>query len=80
MDTATAEPVVILTQEQRSDLRRFVLSGGKLTVEQARAVIDSCRTGQSLIGMGEPKAKRAKSSKPAMADEALDADLKDLGI
>lgn len=72
-----------LTAEQRNDLRRRVLSGVPLNLDEAKAVIASLRQGQGVAVLaGEAKAAKGKSGrkKVAMTDEALDKDLEDLGI
>lgn len=72
-------PVVPLTAEERADLRKFVLGGGKLSVEEARRVYETLRSGQAAVAAGESK-KKTRSKKPAMSDAELDADLASLGV
>jgi len=83
MDSSTqtaVAPVAILTPEERLDLRKRVLSGQALTLDEARAVIDSFRAAQGTA-MLEAKAARKKSSKrPALSDEELDKDLEGLEL
>lgn len=69
-----------LTVEERNDLRKRVLLNQPLSLEEAKQVIESLRTGAAVaILAGEEKATK-KSKKPAMSDEALDADLNSLGL
>lgn len=68
-----------LTAEQRNDLRRRVLLGQELSLEEARDVIESLRQGAGAAALaGEQKAKKPK--KGSMSDEQLDADLQGLGL
>lgn len=71
-----------LTAEQRNDLRRRVLQGYQLTVEEAREVVADARAGRTVAVLaGEAKAaKGSRSKKPALSDEQLNADLAGLGI
>ena len=81
MTTELKPEVVVLTPEERQDLRRRVLAGEQLTLEQARQVIDSLKHSQGVAMISqENKASRKKSSRPALSDDALDADLADLGL
>lgn len=69
-----------LTQEERQDLRNRVLSGYKMSVEEAKRVYETLRTGQGAVVItGETKNKR-KPKREAYSDAQLDADLKDLGV
>lgn len=75
-------PPRILSMEERNDLRKFVLSGGQLSLEQARNVYHTIREGQgaaSIVGESAPKKKGSKK-REALSDEALAADLDSLGI
>ena len=64
-----------LTQEERSDLRKKVLRGESLTLDEARSVYESLRQAQVLDAVAdESKPKRGKKSAP-MSDEALNASL-----
>lgn len=64
----------MLSQEERNDLRRKVLRGEQLSLEDAKAVIASLREGRGVAAaVAEAKPKRTK--KNAMSDEALQADL-----
>jgi len=68
-----------LTQEERNDLRKRVLAGYSLTLDEAKAVLDSTRQGQgAAVLAGESKKPRAK--KDALSDAQLDADLATLGL
>lgn len=79
MEITTAKQ---LTSEERNDLRRRVLAGIPLTLEEARDVIASVRQGQGVAALaGEAKAARGGGrKKSALSDEALDKDLADLGL
>jgi hypothetical protein len=74
----------ILSQEERNDLRKRVLAGDQLTLEEAKQVIASAKQGQAvaILESGEKKAKArtSKSSKPSLSDDALDAQLSNLGL
>lgn len=81
--TETTQPTRLLTPDERNDLRKRVLAGIQLTVEEARSVIASIRQGQGVAALaGEAKSARGskRSKREAMSDEALDASLKGLGI
>lgn len=68
-----------LTAEQRNDLRKRVLMGQPLTLEESKEVIESLRQGAGVAVLaGESKRKQGK--KPGISDEALDADLASLGL
>ena len=80
--TASPQPRM-LTAEERNDLRRRVLAGIPLTVEEARDVIASVRQGQGVAALaGEAKAAKGngKRKSAALSDEALDASLKEFDI
>ena len=68
-----------LTTEERNDLRKRVLMGQPLTLEEARAVIESCRTGAGAAQIAGAE-KKSRSKKPSITDEQLDADLATLGL
>jgi len=53
--------------------------GQALTLEEARSVIESCRTGAgaAMLAGGE---KKSRGKKQQFTDEALDADLAGLGL
>lgn len=80
MTTEPTTPVRLLTQEEKNDLRRRVLAGGTLTLEEARAVIETYRAqqGAAIIASGAPKKRTSK--KPSMSDDELERDLADLGL
>ena len=68
-----------LSTEERNDLRKRVLMGEVLSVEEARAVIESCRTGAGIaVQLGAEKKSRKKN--PGITDDQLDADLAGLGL
>jgi len=70
-----------LTPEERHDLRNRVNAGYKMSVEEARRVYETLRTGQGAVVItGESTKSKRKPKKEAYADAALDADLKDLGL
>jgi hypothetical protein len=74
----------MLTAEERGDLRRRVLAGIPLTVDEARSVIASIRQGQGVAALaGEAKAAKGgggRKKKSAISDEQLDKELADLGL
>lgn len=78
------QPTRLLTPEERNDLRRRVLAGIPLNVDEARAVIASIRQGQGVAALaGEAKAARGGkrgSKRPTMSDEDLNKDLENLGL
>ena len=63
----------MLSQEERADLRRRVLMGIPLTLDEARQVIADTRSAQAAITTLDKKPKRAK--KTSMSDEDLSMDL-----
>lgn len=67
-----------LTPEERNDLRKRVLMGEALSLEQSRAVIDSLRKNSAAAVLAGDKPKKPK--KGALSDEALDQDLAGLGL
>ncbi len=76
---AQTTPVVALTPEERLDLRRRVLAGQPLSLDEARAVIDSFRLAQGAAMLAD-KPARKREKKSALSDEQLDAELSDLGL
>ena len=68
-----------LSLEERNDLRKRVLQGYSLTLEEAREVIASYRTGAAVAAIAT-ETKPRKSKKETLSDSALDADLADLGL
>jgi hypothetical protein len=76
---ATTTPVVTLTPEERLDLRKRVLAGHPLSLEEARAVIDSFRLAQGAAMLSDKTSKK-REKRPATTDEQLDADLEGLGL
>jgi hypothetical protein len=72
---------VPLTVEERNDLRKKVLQGHDLSLDEAKAVIESLRQGQGVAALaGEAKAKGGRKKVAAISDDQLDADLKGLGL
>ena len=69
-----------LTIEERQDLRNRVLQGYKMTVEEARRVYETLRTGQGAVVITGETSKKRRPKREAYSDAALDADLKDLGV
>jgi len=69
----------MLTQEERNDLRKKVLRGEELSLDEARAVIETLRTGQAAAVADQAKPKRA-SKRAGITDDQLDKDLADLGL
>lgn len=64
----------MLSQEERNDLRKRVLRGEELSLEEAKAVIASLREGRGAAAFAaENKPKRAK--KAGISDEQLNQDL-----
>jgi hypothetical protein len=68
-----------LTPEERLDLRKRVLAGHPLSLEEARAVIDSFRLAQGAAMLSDKTSKK-REKRPATTDEQLDADLEGLGL
>lgn len=78
---ATAPPVRLLSQEERNDLRKRVIAGEDLTLEEAKAVVDTIRQGRGAAALAnESKPKKPRKAKGGMSDEdfssSLDAKLK----
>lgn len=73
---------MILTLQERNDLRKRVLLGQQLTLDEARSVFETLRQGQAadIIASAEAKPKKGSKKKEALSDAALDADLADLGL
>ena len=72
-------PVRELTPEEKNDLRRRVLMGLPLSLEEARSVIMACRTGAGIANTTAGSKKKTKKN-PGISDEQLDADLAGLGL
>ena len=74
----------MLTEAEMLDMRKMVLMGQELSLEDARKVFETLRTNQggAVLAAEERKATKGsrKSNKPALSDEALDADLANLGL
>lgn len=69
-------PVRMLSMEDRNDLRKRVLRGEQLSVEEARAVFETLRSGQGgVVITGETTRKKGRKKKEGMSDEALEASL-----
>lgn len=82
---APAQPEIkvrILSQEEKNDLRRRVLSGQPLTLDEARDVVASIRQGAAaaILAGGSEKKSRKKGATKGISDEALDKDLEGLGL
>ena len=70
-----------LTQEERADLRRRVLSGYRMTDEEARRVYETLRIAQGAsVITGESTKKPRKPKKETYSDDQLNADLANLGL
>ena len=71
----------MLSKEEQNDLRKRVLSGIPLTIDEARAVFETLRQGQATILIeGEKKPKKKSKKETAFSDAELDKDLADLGL
>lgn len=70
----------MLTQEERNDLRKKVLRGEALSLDEARSVIETLRTGQAAAMEGQNKPKRAAGKRAGATDEQLEKDLAALGL
>jgi hypothetical protein len=68
-------PPKILTQEEKNDLRKKVLSGQALTIEEARDVVHSLRVNSAAALVASEPKKRTGGAKKSMSDEDLDAAL-----
>lgn len=67
-----------LTQEERNDLRKKVLRGEQLTLDEARSVYETLRQGQATVSAEltkEGKPKRARKASAPATDDQLNADL-----
>lgn len=66
----------ILNAEERQDLRRRVLAGEDLTLEEARSVYETVRLGgAAALIAADGTGKKKRSKKAGMSDEELNADL-----
>lgn len=64
-----------LSMEERNDLRRRVLQGYRLSIEESRRVFETLRTGQgAAVIAGEEKKSKKKAGK-GMSDAELSKDL-----
>lgn len=73
---SAAPPVRLLNQEERNDLRKRVLANEELSLEEAKAVIDTIRQGRGAAALSaESKPKKSRSKKAGMTDEALASSL-----
>lgn len=70
----------MLTVEERNDLRRKVLAGQDLSLEEARQVIESLRQGQGVAALAVESKRSGRKKSAAISDDQLDADLKGLGL
>lgn len=71
-----------LSPDELRDLRKLVLSGQQLSLEDAQAVFETLRKDSAaamLAGPTTAKPKKAAKGK-GISDEQLDADLADLGL
>ena len=81
-EQAVAEPRARkLSQEERNDLRKKVLRGEDLTVEEAISVYETLRTGQAgAVLTGEAAPKKSRKKKEVYSDDQLNKDLEGLGL
>lgn len=66
-----------ITLEERNDLRARVLRGEELTLDQAKAVLETMRQGQAMLPVDKPK---RKGKTQALSTDQLNADLAALGL
>ena len=66
-----------LSIEERNDLRKKVLRGEQLTLDEARSVYESLRQGQGATAELDAgtKPKRARKASAPATDDQLNADL-----
>lgn len=73
----------MLSLEERNDLRKRVLMGEELSLDEARAVFETLRAGSASAAiageMAKPK-RKSSSSKPVMSDADLDKELEGFGL
>lgn len=70
-----------LSREELLDLRRRVLNGYELTLDEARQVFEASRQGQvAFAAADKTKVKRSGSSKTALSSDQLNAELAGLGL
>lgn len=69
-----------LTVEERHDLRRRVLAGYKMNVEEAQRVYETLRAGQGIAVLTGEATKKSRKKKESLTDEQLNADLDSLGL
>jgi len=68
----------ILTAEERNDLRKRVLAGEDLTLEEARSVYETVRLGgAAALIAADGTGKKKRSKKPGMSDDELSSSLDD---
>lgn len=69
-----------LTPDECNDLRRRVLAGGSLTIEEARQVYTTLRKSQAVMAASPEDAPKraARTKKAGLSDEDLDASLDSL--
>lgn len=67
----------ILNAEERADLRKRVLAGEDLTLEEARSVYETVRLGgaAALIASDGKGKGKGRKKKPGMSDEDFNASL-----
>lgn len=64
----------LLSQEQRNDLRKRVLAGEEMSLEDAKAVVDTVRQGRGAAALSQEN-KPKKQKKAGMTDADLNASL-----
>lgn len=65
------QQLIPLTQEERNDLRKKVLAGYQLSVEEARRVYETLRQGQGAVILSKEGKKGSRKKKEGMTDDAL---------
>lgn len=70
----------MLSLEERNDLRKRVLRGESLSLEEAQSVIASMREGRGAQALAAENKPKRGSKKPGITKEQLDQDLADLGL
>ena len=72
----------MLSDAERLDLRKRVLAGEDLSLDEARAVFETLRQNQggAVLAAEDKKRKGGRKSNPGITDEKLDSDLADLGL
>jgi hypothetical protein len=71
----------MLSTQECLDLRRKVLKGEQLSLDEARQVFETLRQGQVAAMTAPPgEKKRVSKKKPSTTDEELNASLAKFGI